>query len=467
MPILQLFFILVNRVLQFLDIFYIIYMLLLYFLGVIMKKVAFYTLGCKVNQYETEAMSELFLQNGYEICDFESFADIYIINTCTVTGMSDRKSRQIIRRAKKHNPNSYVVVTGCYAQVAPDEIKQIKDVNLILGTQGRDNIVELCNRHFEENIFQEESDIMHNHDFEKLKIGEFLGRTRAYIKVQEGCNQFCSYCIIPYARGPIRSRELADVLEETQRLADAGFTEVTYVGIHIASYGLDNKSYDLADLLNRANDIYGIKRIRLSSIEPMTLNAEFIKKISRVTKLCHHFHLSLQSGCDETLKRMNRRYTTDEYFNIVSGLRQVFPDVSITTDVMVGFPGETDEEFNKTCDFLKKIKFSGAHIFPYSRRHGTPADTYPNQVDSEIKAKRSHIAMDICDNTKTEFMEQFIGETVEVLFEQENGAYFEGKTDNYQNVLVKTKENLSGQYKSVLLCEINKDSFIGKIIEES
>lgn len=449
------------------DIFYIMYMLLLLILGVNMKKVAFYTLGCKVNQYETEAMSELFQKSEYELCDFDSFADIYVINTCTVTGMSDRKSRQIIRRAKKHNPDAYVVVTGCYAQVAADEIKKIDDVNLILGTQGRENIVEMCNRHFKEKIHIQDSDIMHNHTFEPLKIGNFSGRTRAYIKVQEGCNQFCTYCKIPYARGPIRSRDLSDVLEETKRLAQKGYTEVTYVGIHIASYGLDKKGFDLADLLNKANEIDGIRRIRLSSIEPMTLSSEFVRKISGVTKLCHHFHLSLQSGCDETLKRMNRRYTTEEYYNIVSGLRKVFPDVSITTDVMVGFPGETDTEFEKTCEFLRKVEFSGAHIFSYSRRKGTPADTYPNQVDSEIKAKRSHIAMEICENTKMNFMKRFLGETTEVLFEQKNGAYFEGKTNNYQNVLVKTTKNLSGQYKSVQLCEIKKDSFIGKIIEES
>lgn len=428
-----------------------------------MKKVAFYTLGCKVNQYETEAMSELFEKNGYTVCDFEDYADIYVINTCTVTSMSDRKSRQIIRRAKKMNGNAYIIVTGCYAQVAKDDVAKIEGVNLVLGAKERDKIVGLANRHFDEQFFSDSSDISHAHTFEPLEIGEFKSRTRAYIKVQEGCNQFCSYCIIPYARGPIRSRDIDEVIAETERLSQAGFTEVTYVGIHIASYGLDKKSYDLADLLLRADKVSGIKRIRLSSIEPMTLNSRFIEKISDVKKLCHHFHLSLQSGCDETLRRMNRKYTTSDYFDIVSGLRKHFPDVSITTDIMVGFPDETDGEFQKTCEFLNKVSFSAAHIFQYSRRKGTPADTFPNQVPSEIKAKRSKLVKGITDKTQYAFMEKFLGDTLEVLFEQRCGAFFEGKTGNYMNVLVKTDADLSGQYKAVRLDSIKNGSFIGVI----
>lgn len=431
-----------------------------------MKKVAFYTLGCKVNQYETEAMSELFSKNGYSVCDFDTFADIYVINTCTVTGMSDRKSRQIIRRARKQNENAYIIVTGCYAQVAPDDIAKIDGVNLVLGAKEREKIIELLKEHESDEFFSNHGDISHTHDFEPLKISDFENRTRAYIKVQEGCNQFCSYCIIPYARGPIRSRKIDDVLEETKRLANAGFTEVTYVGIHIASYGLDLKNTGLASLLLAADKIEGIRRIRLSSIEPMTLNSEFIEKISSAKKLCHHFHLSLQSGCDETLKRMNRRYTTDDYYGIVLGLRECFPDVSITTDIMVGFPGETDEEFSKTCAFLEKVSFSGAHIFQYSRRRGTPADSFKNQVPSEIKAKRSKIVKDITDKTQLKFMEGFIGTDKEVLFEQRQGIYFEGKTDNYMNVLVKTEDDLSGLYKKVRLERIKNDSFIGSILKE-
>ncbi|MBR4721318.1 MAG: tRNA (N(6)-L-threonylcarbamoyladenosine(37)-C(2))-methylthiotransferase MtaB [Clostridia bacterium] len=432
-----------------------------------MKKVAFYTLGCKVNQYETEAMAELFEKSGYTVCDFDEFADIYVINTCTVTSMSDRKSRQIIRRAKKMNENAYIIVTGCYAQVAQDEVAKIEGVNLVLGAKDRDKIVTFADEYFKEQLIVKSSDISYTHTFEPLTIGEFKSRTRAYIKVQEGCNQFCSYCIIPYARGPIRSRDLDDVINETKRLANAGFTEVTYVGIHIASYGLDKKNYDLADLLCAADKVDGIKRIRLSSIEPMTLNADFIKKISGVKKLCHHFHLSLQSGCDETLKRMNRKYTVDDYYNIVLGLRRHFPDVAITTDIMVGFPGETEEEFSKTCAFLEKVSFSSAHIFQYSRRKGTPADSFENQIPSEIKAKRSKIVKEITDITRLEFMEKFIGCDAEVLFEQRVGGYFEGKTGNYMNVLVKTDAELSGQYKTVRLERIKNGSFIGKIVNNN
>ena len=431
-----------------------------------MRKVAFYTLGCKVNQYETEAMSELFSKSGYEICDFDSFADIYVINTCTVTGMSDRKSRQIIRRAKAINKDAYIVVAGCYAQTAPEEVAKIDGVNLILGAKDRERVVELLENNLNEHIFLQHSDISRTHSFEPLKISDFSGRTRAYIKVQEGCNQFCSYCIIPYARGPIRSRDLDDILEETRRLASAGFTEVTFVGIHIASYGLDLKNTDLADLLIAADKIDGIKRIRLSSIEPMTLNSAFTEKISGVQKLCHHFHLSLQSGCDETLKRMNRKYTTDEYFEIVSGLRKHFPDVAITTDIMVGFPGETDEEFSKTCEFLEKISFSAAHIFKYSRRPGTPADKFPNQVPSEAKAKRSKAVKEITDKTRLDFMKRFTGKELLVLFEQRQGEYFEGKTDNYMDVLVKTDKELSGIYKTVHLEKIKNNAFIGKIVDK-
>lgn len=431
-----------------------------------MKKVAFYTLGCKVNQYETEAMSELFLNSGYEITDYDSFADIYVINTCTVTGMSDRKSRQIIRRAKKSNPDAFVIVAGCYSQVSPDEVLKIDGVNLVLGTKDRSDIVRL----YEENIKSEKKskveDIMKCHTFENLSLSTFGDRTRAYIKIQEGCNQFCSYCKIPYARGPIRSRDFDEVIEETKRLSKKGFTEITYVGIHIASYGLDTKSKSLAELLVEANKIDGIKRLRLSSIEPMTLNEEFAQKIKGLDKLCPHFHLSLQSGCSETLKRMNRKYTTDEYFKIVDGLRHHFPEVAITTDIMVGFPGETDEEFEKTCAFAEKIAFADAHIFQYSPRPDTPAAKFENQVSPDVKEARSKKIMEICAKSKRAFMERFLGDTKEVLFEQpvKNG-YFEGKTANYQNVLVKTSEDLAGVYKNVLLKEIKGDNFIGEIME--
>lgn len=430
-----------------------------------MKKVAFYTLGCKVNQYETEAMSELFSAAGYEVCSYDGFADIYVINTCTVTGMSDRKSRQIIRRAKKNNPDAFVIVAGCYSQTKPDEVLKIDGVNLVLGTKDRANIVRLYEEHQSDSGISCVDDIMHCHSFDDLSVTTYSDRTRAYIKVQEGCNQFCSYCKIPYARGPIRSRNFNEVLAESQRLADAGFTEITYVGIHVASYGLDTKSEDLADLLNAVNKIEKLKRIRLSSIEPMTLDESFIEKIKDCNKLCRHFHLSLQSGCDETLHRMNRKYKTDDYYKIVEGLRRHFPDVAITTDIMVGFPGETDEEFKNTCAFAEKVAFSGAHIFQYSPREGTPAAEFSDQIEPQIKEERSKIIINICEKTKYAFMERFLGQATEVLFEQPvSGGYFEGKTNNYQNVLVKTDENLSGEYRNVLLKEIKNGSFIGEIM---
>lgn len=420
-----------------------------------MKKAAFYTLGCKVNQYETQAMTELFSKSGYEICDFDSFADIYVINTCTVTAMSDRKSRQIIRRAKKKNPDSIVIVTGCYAQTNPEAVKKIEGVNLIVGTSQRESIVSLAEALVPDKISCHVNDIMKNHTFEDLKITKYEERTRAYIKIQEGCNQFCSYCIIPYARGPIRSRDEAEILSETKQLVKNGYTEIIYTGIHVASFGLDKGNARLADFLCKANEIEGLKRIRLSSIEPMTLNHEFTDKLKDCTKLCHHFHLSLQSGCDETLKRMNRKYTTKQYEKIVNDLRMIYPDVAITTDIMTGFPGETDEEFSKTLEFVKKIKFADAHIFQYSPRNGTPAAKRDDQVSSQIKEIRSKKLIELCTCSRDEFISSFIGKTMCVLFEQpvKNG-YYEGKTSNYITVYIKSENNLQGQYKDVIIDEV-------------
>ena len=428
-----------------------------------MRTVAFYTLGCKVNQYETEAMTELFLNSGYTVTEFDSVADIYIINTCTVTGMSDRKSRQIIRRAKKTNPDAIIAVAGCYAQTAPDDVLAIDGVNLVVGTNERHKIVELIESLKEDSKHSEVHEIMNSHDFEELSISTYSERTRAYIKIQEGCNQFCSYCIIPYARGPIRSRAPESVISEIKTLAANGFSEVILTGIHVASYGADIEDMDLGKLLVLVNEIDGIERIRLSSIEPMTLNGEFIKKISPCTKLCHHFHLSLQSGCDETLKRMNRKYTTAQYKEIVDGLRDSYPDVAITTDIMVGFPGETDEEFSKTVDFVTKIGFSDAHIFQYSPRKGTPAAKRKDQIPPEIKEKRSKIISQITKKSRDEFLKSFIGKDLAVLFEQPDGnGFFEGKTDNYITVRVPFEENLSGKFKMVIATELKNGVLYGE-----
>lgn len=433
-----------------------------------MKKVAFYTLGCKVNQYESEAMCELFLKAGYIQADFEDYADIYVINTCTVTSMSDRKSRQIIRRAKKKNPNSLVIVTGCYAQTAPDSVMSIPGVNLVLGTKDRNRIVE-----YAEDLINDElhkvccvSDISKHHEFEDLSVTTYSDRTRAFIKVQEGCNQFCSYCIIPYARGPIRSRDMHEVLAEAKSLIECGYKEIVLVGIHIASYGLDKKNYDLADLINKVGAIEGLERLRLSSIEPMTLNAEFIKKIKDCKTLCPHFHLSLQSGCDETLARMNRKYTTAEYKNIVDTIRKHFQDAAITTDIMTGFPGETEEEFKKTASFVKEIAFADAHIFQYSQRKGTPADVMQNQVAPNIKEERSKIIEKITDDSRKAFLDSHIGKTVPVLFEQQchdDKEFFEGKTLNYITVRVKTDEDINNQILNVKLISSNGYYITGKL----
>lgn len=429
-----------------------------------MNKAAFYTLGCKVNQYETEAMSELFQKAGYEICDFDGYADVYVINTCTVTAMSDRKSRQIIRRAKKHNPKSIVIVTGCYAQTNPEAVAKIDGVNLVLGTNEKKKIVELCQSLQPENQACCVSDIMKQHDFEDMAITSYHERTRAYIKIQEGCNQFCSYCIIPYARGPIRSRDIEDVLAETEILVSNGYTEVIYTGIHVASYGLDKGGAKLAELLCRADKIDGLKRIRLSSIEPMTLNDEFIKSIAPCEKLCHHFHLSLQSGCDETLARMNRKYTTEQYRSIVDGLRKNFPDVAITTDIMTGFAGETEDEFAKTVEFVKSIHFADAHIFQYSPRKGTPAAKRTDQVAPQIKEHRSKILIELCAKQRDEFISSFIGKKVNVLFEQRNkNNMFEGKTSNYITIAASSDEDLSGCYKSVIIDGLENGIAMGHI----
>lgn len=426
------------------------------------KSVAFCTLGCKVNQYETEAMRELFENAGYCCVDFEDFADVYVINTCTVTAVGDRKSRQMIRRAKRINPDAFVIVCGCYAQTAPQEVAKIDGVDLILGTQQHSRIAELA----EEKIRGSKvGDISRTHDFEPLSISGCGHRSRAYLKIQEGCNQFCSYCIIPYARGPIRSRSAADIIAESRRLVQAGFSEIVYVGIHVASYGLDTKELMLDDLLIKLNGIDGLRRIRLSSIEPMTLNRTFCEKIKGLDKLCPHFHLSLQSGCDATLARMNRKYTTAQYREIVDGLRESFPDCAITTDIMVGFPGETDTEFAETLKFAGEIGFADAHIFKYSRRKGTPADTMPGQIPPEVKDERSKQLISLCTKSRDSFLKKHLNTTLEVLFEDKNGEYYEGKTANYITVFAKSDTDLSGSYHSVAVSELRGGALYGTLMD--
>lgn len=431
-----------------------------------MTRVAFYTLGCKVNQYETEAMEELFINRGYSIVDPEEEADIYVINTCTVTNLGDRKSRQFIRRAKKNNKNSIVAAVGCYSQIAPEEVEKIEGVDIVIGTTDRNKIVDLCEKAKSEkkkiNIVK---NIRYYKEFENLNIEEVKSKTRAYIKIQDGCNQYCSYCIIPYARGPIRSRKLMDIIIETKRLADSGFKEIVLTGIHVASYGKDFGDIDLLDVIEEVSKIKGIERIRLSSMEPTFIDEEFMKKAVNIEKLCHHFHLSLQSGSDTILKRMNRKYTTKEYKEIVNLIRKYMPKAGITTDIIVGFPGETEDEFNETYEFVKDIGFSRIHVFKYSPRKGTPASKMDNQIHGSIKHERSEKLIALGNKLMDEFNSEFLGNIVDVLFEEEKNGFYEGYTTNYIRVKSKSNNNIQGKILPVNITEKENDFLMGKIEE--
>lgn len=420
-----------------------------------MKKVAFYTLGCKVNQYETEAMAEAFENAGYEQVEFDAAADVYVINTCTVTGLSSRKSRQAIRRARQLNVNAVVAAVGCYPQTAKQEVEAMPEVDIVAGTADRLRVPEFVEAFLKggERISAVEN-VMKNHRFEDLKIERYKDRTRAFLKIQEGCSQYCSYCIIPYARGPIRSRPYDEITGEVGRLVEAGFKEVVLTGIHIASYGRDLGKLRLPDLISGVNDIEGIERIRIGSIEPTLITEDFAKAAARMEKLCPHFHISLQSGCDETLKRMNRRYTTSEYKKAVEMLRESIPDVSVTTDVMVGFPGETDEEFERTYEFLEEICFAKMHVFKFSPRKGTPAAGFEGQVDGVVKEARSRKVISLSDRCALEFNAKFVGRRMPVLYEHElkdDPGIYEGLTENYIRVLTKGNPSIVGNISQTRL----------------
>ena len=398
------------------------------------KKVAFYTLGCKVNQYETNGMIQQFLENGYEIVDFEDYADIYIINTCTVTNMSDRKSRQMIRRAKDNNPNSLVVAVGCYAQVLMEKVDEIPEIDLALGTNKKNNVVEIIENFIndKDNSKTYIDDVMHSKEYGDFGSITYTDKTRAVIKVQDGCDRFCSYCIIPFARGVVRSRNPQNVYDEISMIASQGIKEVVITGMHVASYGKDFKNgFGLIDLLEKIHDIPGIERIRLGSIEPLWMTKEVIDRLNKLDKICHQFHLSLQSGCDDTLKRMNRRYTTNQFEEIVNNIRHTFEDAILTTDIIVGFAGETDEEFEQTYNFLKKINFYKMHIFKYSPRKGTKAENMPNQVDGNIKEVRSKKLIELSDLNETNYLKSYIGKKISVLWEEEKNGVIKGHTPNY------------------------------------
>lgn len=435
------------------------------------KTVAFCTLGCKVNQYETNAMIEQFIKKKYTIKEFNEEADIYIINTCTVTNMADRKSRQMLRRAKELNPNSIIVACGCYAQVAKEELAKIPEIDLIYGTNEKNKIADLIEEKMTEEALKTEkdgkeketkvTDVMYQKEFLDFGVTDYTEKTRAVIKVQDGCDRFCSYCIIPYARGHVRSRKIQNVVEEIKNIAQKGIKEVVITGIHLASYGKDFKPHaQLIDLLEEINKIDGIERIRLGSLEPTLITVEFLDRLSKLEKICDHFHLSLQSGCDETLKRMNRRYTTKEFEEGVELIRKYYKNVALTTDIIVGFPGETDEEFNKTYEFLKKINFYQMHIFKYSPRKGTKAAVMPNQIDGNIKEQRSTKLIELSHNNEIKYNEKEVGKELEVLWEEKAGDYIKGHTKNYKVVKIPYK-NIENTISKAKIEKVEKLELIG------
>ena len=421
-----------------------------------MKTVAFITLGCKVNQYETNAMSQKLIEEGYKIVEHTQKADIYIINTCTVTNMSDRKSRQMLRREKENNPSSIIVAVGCYAQVAKKELENIGEIDLVLGNNEKVDIVKYCNEIIQKNKKEEIADVMQSRKFAEFGETSYTEKTRAVIKVQDGCDRFCSYCIIPYARGRVRSREPEHIIKEIKQIANEGIKEVVITGIHIASYGKDfKKDYKLIDLLEEINKIDGIERIRLGSIEPLLITEEFVQRLVKLEKICEQFHLSLQSGCDETLKRMNRRYTTQQFEEIVKRLRKAYDNVNLTTDIIVGFPGETEEEFAKTYKFLEKIKFYKMHIFKYSPRKGTRAEQMPQQIEPQLKEERSKKLIELSDKNEKEYNSEYVGKRVEVLWEEQKNEIYKGHTKNYVLVEMKAKpsENKENVIESVQISQ--------------
>lgn len=473
-------------------------------------RVKFYTLGCKVNTYETEAMEQQFLTYGYELS--QDIADIYVINTCSVTNIAERKSRQMMRRAKELNPKAVLVVCGCYAQTSKEEIEKMPEVDIVIGINEKTNIVKITeeylkNNNIENDVDSEEnkkggiikvSDVMHQNEYLDFGITTYTELNRAVVKVQDGCDRFCSYCIIPYARGKVRSRNPESILREITKIAQSGIKEVVITGIHLASFGKDFKVEDeikfrkefgysenykpfnpkddlhtggfrLIELLEQINKVKGIERIRLGSLEPKLITEEFVSRLSKLNKICDHFHLSLQSGCDKTLKDMNRRYTTEEFENSANLLRKIYPNVSLTTDVIVGFPGENDEDFNKTYEYLKKIKFYKMHIFKYSPKKGTVAKNMKNQIDGKVKEERSSKLIELSDNNQNEYNEEYIGKEVKVLFEEYKNGYFKGHTANY--IMVNVKEDKINEDKivnnilNVRITENNKETkeLLGKI----
>lgn len=428
-------------------------------------KVAFYTLGCKVNQYETQALETLFTENGFELVNFTEYADVYIINTCTVTAMSDKKSRNAARRAKQKNPNAILVVCGCYAQVEPDEVKELCGADIVVGSHRKGDILNLVNEAVKgKEIANELAPIKGKVIFEHLPAGGLVGRTRALLKVQDGCQNFCSYCKIPYARGACRSLPLDGAVKDAVSIMQKGYKEIVITGIEISSYGIDLLDKpSLASLISAVCSAVPTVRVRLGSLEPRTITEEFINTIKHFDNLCPHFHLSLQSGCDKTLKAMNRKYLSDRYFESVTILRQAFKNCSITTDLIVGFPGETQQDFNESIDFVKKCKLNKVHIFPYSKRKGTKAYSMPGQILKSVKEERSKIAADICEQLEHEYLKSQIGKTLSVLFEQPSEDGFIGLSKEYCNVFSKGS-NLHNEVRNAHITDVKDNILIGEIL---
>lgn len=427
-----------------------------------MKRAALHNLGCKVNAYETEAMQQLLEENGYEIVPFKEGADVYIINTCTVTNMADRKSRQMLHRAKKMNPDAIVVAAGCYVQAKEASGEIDESIDIVIGNNKKKDLIQILDGFYEKKQGQNKAviDINHTHEYEEMHLNKTAEHTRVYIKVQDGCNQFCTYCIIPFARGRVRSRAKEDVVREVTELAANGYQEVVLTGIHLSSYGVDLENENLLSLILAVNEIEGIKRIRLGSLEPRIITEDFVKTISGLEKMCPHFHLSLQSGCDETLRRMNRRYTSEEYYEKCMLLRKYFAHPALTTDVIVGFPGETEEEFEKSKAFIDKVDFYETHIFKYSKRQGTKAAVMPNQVPEPEKTKRSNTLLALDERNRKAYEEQFSGKETEILVEEQmekdGKTYWIGHTKEYIRLAILSDENLSGR---LLRVTVGKDAW--------
>ncbi len=437
-----------------------------------MAKIAFYTLGCKVNQADTASMENLFLRSGHQLVSFDGEADVYIINTCVVTNTGQRKSRQTIHRAIRKNPNALIVVTGCYPQTAAEEVKAIAGVDMIIGNQDRAQIVQLV----EERLAHRQTDTLDavhkltaSTAFEEMAAGDITDKTRAFLKIQEGCNQFCTYCIIPYARGPLRSRSLESIRTETQRLISAGFKEIVLIGIHLGCYGKENPDGPtLYDAVKTVLDVPGVQRLRLGSLESVEVEPRLLTLMQEDARFCRHLHLPLQSGCDKTLQAMHRPYTTVKFKTLLADIKTRVPDIAITTDVIVGFPGETEADFETTCKFAESCGFSKMHIFPFSARKGTPAEKFAGAVTEAVKKERADILGRIDETMHKTFLQAMVGQTAEVLFEQPAGEdYFEGLTGNYQRVFVKSGgRNLGGEILPVKITAFDGEKLLGEIIKD-